>query len=178
MESNAHFQNAVAERRIRTLQDQTWPCWSMHSTGGPRLLMPISGLKPSGWPMRFTTQHLQCDEWITSLPLSCLQVLKSLQIWILLTFWMSCVCPWQQDANRQEIAQMGGQIAHGNLPGHVNATCTQCGFGSSSQDRSCKVQDGTIFIHPVSTTDMLADIPTKVCNEEINTRLRQQLMGW
>jgi hypothetical protein len=41
-----------------------------------------------------------------------------------------------------------------------------------------KVQDGIISIHPVSTTDMLADILTKVCNEEIHTRLRKQLMGW
>jgi hypothetical protein len=41
-----------------------------------------------------------------------------------------------------------------------------------------KVQDGTISIHPVSTSDMLADILTKVCNEEIHTRLRAQLMGW
>jgi hypothetical protein len=41
-----------------------------------------------------------------------------------------------------------------------------------------KVQDGTISIHLVSTTDMLADILTKVCNEEIHTRLREQLMGW
>jgi hypothetical protein len=32
-----------------------------------------------------------------------------------------------------------------------------------------KVQDGTISIHPVSTTDMLSDILTKVCNEEIHT---------
>jgi hypothetical protein len=41
-----------------------------------------------------------------------------------------------------------------------------------------KVQDGTISIFPVSTTDMLADILTKVCNEEIHTRLREKLMGW
>jgi hypothetical protein len=41
-----------------------------------------------------------------------------------------------------------------------------------------KVQDGTYSIRPVSTTDMLADILTKVCNEEIRTRLREQLMGW
>jgi hypothetical protein len=41
-----------------------------------------------------------------------------------------------------------------------------------------KVQDGTISIHPVSTTEMLADILTKVCNEETHTRLREQLMGW
>jgi hypothetical protein len=41
-----------------------------------------------------------------------------------------------------------------------------------------KVQDGTISIHQVSTTEMLADILTKVCNEEIHTRLREQLMGW
>jgi len=41
-----------------------------------------------------------------------------------------------------------------------------------------KVQDGTISIHPVSTEDMLADILTKICNEEIHTKLRKQLMGW
>jgi hypothetical protein len=41
-----------------------------------------------------------------------------------------------------------------------------------------KVQDGTISIHPVSITEMLADILTKICNEEIHTRLRKQLMGW
>jgi hypothetical protein len=41
-----------------------------------------------------------------------------------------------------------------------------------------KVQGGTISIHPVSTTEILADILTKVCNEEIHTRLREQLMGW
>ena len=41
-----------------------------------------------------------------------------------------------------------------------------------------KVQDGTISIHQVSTEDMLADILTKVCNEQIHTKLREQLMGW
>jgi hypothetical protein len=41
-----------------------------------------------------------------------------------------------------------------------------------------KVQDGTISIHPVSTEDMLADILTKICNEETHTKLRKQLMGW
>ena len=41
-----------------------------------------------------------------------------------------------------------------------------------------KVQDGTISIHQVSTEEMLADILTKVCNEEIHTKLRKQLMGW
>lgn len=41
-----------------------------------------------------------------------------------------------------------------------------------------KVQDGTISIHPISTTEMLADILTKICNEEIHTKLRKQLMGW
>ncbi|KAI2507330.1 hypothetical protein MHU86_7050 [Fragilaria crotonensis] len=41
-----------------------------------------------------------------------------------------------------------------------------------------KVQDGTISIHPISTEDMLADILTKICNEEIHTKLRKQLMGW
>lgn len=41
-----------------------------------------------------------------------------------------------------------------------------------------KVQDGIISIHPVSTEDMLADILTKVCNEEIHTKLRKQLIGW
>jgi hypothetical protein len=40
------------------------------------------------------------------------------------------------------------------------------------------VQDGTISIHPVSTSDMLADTLTKLCNKEIHTRLREQLMGW
>ncbi|KAI2509499.1 hypothetical protein MHU86_4876 [Fragilaria crotonensis] len=41
-----------------------------------------------------------------------------------------------------------------------------------------KVQDGTISIHSVSTEDMLADILTKICNEETHTKLRKQLMGW
>jgi hypothetical protein len=33
-----------------------------------------------------------------------------------------------------------------------------------------KVQDGTISIHPASTEDMLADILTKICNEETHTK--------
>jgi hypothetical protein len=33
-----------------------------------------------------------------------------------------------------------------------------------------KVQDGTISIHPVSIEDMLADILTKICNEETHTK--------
>ncbi len=41
-----------------------------------------------------------------------------------------------------------------------------------------KFQDGNISIHPVSTEDMLADILTKICNEETHTKLRKQLMGW
>jgi hypothetical protein len=41
-----------------------------------------------------------------------------------------------------------------------------------------KVQAGTISIHPVSTEDMLADILTKICNEETHTKLRKQLMRW
>ena len=41
-----------------------------------------------------------------------------------------------------------------------------------------QVQDGTISIHPASTEDMLADILTKICNEETHTKLRKQLMGW
>ncbi len=41
-----------------------------------------------------------------------------------------------------------------------------------------KVLDGTISIHPVSTEDMLADILTKICNEETHTKLQKQMMGW
>jgi hypothetical protein len=41
-----------------------------------------------------------------------------------------------------------------------------------------KVQDGSISIHPVTTDEMLADILTKICNEETHTRLRKQLIGW
>jgi hypothetical protein len=77
---NAHFQNAVAERRIRTLQDQARTMLIMLNTHGPRLLMLISGLMLSEWPKKFTTLHLQLEEKITSLPFSCLQGLKSLQI--------------------------------------------------------------------------------------------------
>ena len=41
-----------------------------------------------------------------------------------------------------------------------------------------KVMDGTLSIHPISTDDMLADILTKNCNEEILTRLRARVIGW
>jgi hypothetical protein len=41
-----------------------------------------------------------------------------------------------------------------------------------------KVMDGTLSIHPISTNDMLADILTKNCTEEILTRLRFKVMGW
>jgi hypothetical protein len=40
-----------------------------------------------------------------------------------------------------------------------------------------KVQGGTISIPPAITTDMLADILTKVCHEEIHTRMRELVMG-
>jgi hypothetical protein len=41
-----------------------------------------------------------------------------------------------------------------------------------------KVMDGTIEIHPVSTEHMLADILTKITNEDTHTRLCKQLIGW
>ena len=49
----------------------------MLNTGGPRLLMLISGLMPSGLPMRFTIQHQQLEGRISSLHLSCLQSQRS-----------------------------------------------------------------------------------------------------
>jgi hypothetical protein len=77
---NAHFQNAVAERRIRALQDQArtmlihaqhrWPC--------PRQLMLISGLMLSGLQMKFITPQPLWEEKISSHHLSCLPSLKSL----------------------------------------------------------------------------------------------------
>ncbi len=65
---NAHFQNAVVKGGSGPYKIKQGPCGIMHSTGGPRLLMPIYGVMPSGWPLRFTTQHLQWKERITSLP--------------------------------------------------------------------------------------------------------------
>ncbi len=41
-----------------------------------------------------------------------------------------------------------------------------------------RVMDGTLEIHPVSTSDMLADILTKITNEAIHTRQRKRMMGW
>jgi hypothetical protein len=40
-----------------------------------------------------------------------------------------------------------------------------------------KVIDGTLEIHPVSTNDMLADIPTEITNQAIHTRQRERMMG-
>jgi hypothetical protein len=65
---NAHFQNAVAERRIRTVQHQA-RIMLIHAQHrcGPRLFMLIYGLMLSKWPMKFTTLHQQLEERITKL---------------------------------------------------------------------------------------------------------------
>jgi hypothetical protein len=70
---NAHFQNAVAERRIRTLQDQArtmliCSCSTQVAQGYGAML--IYGLLLSVGPMKFTTLHLQLEEKTTSLPTS------------------------------------------------------------------------------------------------------------
>jgi hypothetical protein len=41
-----------------------------------------------------------------------------------------------------------------------------------------EVQDGRIVIKAIGTEDMLANIPTKVVNEESLLRLWPQIIGW
>ena len=41
-----------------------------------------------------------------------------------------------------------------------------------------QVQEGRIVIEAIGTEDMLADILTKVVNEETLLRLRPRIMGW
>ena len=40
------------------------------------------------------------------------------------------------------------------------------------------VEDGTITIHPITTTEQVADYLTKPLNEEMLTYLREMVMGW
>jgi hypothetical protein len=41
-----------------------------------------------------------------------------------------------------------------------------------------KVLDGTQQIQPISTTEMLADILTKITPQDIHIKMRKELMGW
>ena len=41
-----------------------------------------------------------------------------------------------------------------------------------------KVMDGTLEIKAISTTEMLADILTKITSETIHNKMRKELMGW
>jgi hypothetical protein len=41
-----------------------------------------------------------------------------------------------------------------------------------------KVLDGTPQIQPISTTEMLADILTKITPWDILIKMRKELMGW
>ncbi len=77
---NAHFQNAVAERRIRILPDQARTMLIHAQLRWPKAVDAHLWPYALKWPRKFTTQHLLWEEKITSLPLSCLQGLKSLQI--------------------------------------------------------------------------------------------------
>jgi hypothetical protein len=38
--------------------------------------------------------------------------------------------------------------------------------------------DGTLEIKAISTTEMLADILTKITSETIHNKMRKELMGW
>jgi hypothetical protein len=40
------------------------------------------------------------------------------------------------------------------------------------------VLDGTLQIQPISTTEMLADILTKITPRDIHIKMRKELMGW